>query len=138
LATSTSVELLCVAPAQIRQFWPHVAHLLRAAILRTGLSDWQEVEDSILDGDALLWLAWDGAQIKSAASTSLTAANGRLSCTVVACGGDDMSQWLGLLSEIEKYAKAEGCDCTRIIGRKGWLRALKDYRMTNVVLERAL
>lgn len=138
LAMSTSVELVCVDPKEIRKVWPHVAHLLRAAIERTGLSDWQEVEDGVLDGDTLLWFAWDGSKIIAAATTSLGKANERLVCTLTACGGENMKQWFPLLGRIEAYAKDEGCDCVRIFGRKGWLRALKDYQMTNVVLERAL
>lgn len=136
--TSTSVDLLCVDPAQIRQFWPHVSHLLRSAIDRTGLSDWQETEDSILNGDALLWIAWDGTKILSAASTSLSMANRRKICTLVAVGGEDMKQWFPLLEKIEDFARAEGCDCVRIYGRKGWARVLKDYEMTNIVLEKAV
>lgn len=138
LAISTSAELICVDPKEIRKVWPYVAHLLRAAILRTGLSDWQEIEDSVLDGDALLWFAWDGHKIIAAASTSLSKPNGRLICTLTACGGENMKQWFPLLEKIEAYARDEGCDCVRVYGRKGWLRALKDYQMTNVVLERSL
>lgn len=106
--------------------------------MRTGLSDFQEIEDSILDGDALLWLAWDGERIEAAASTILQNANGNLSCVIVACGGNDMGRWVGLIEKIEKYAKDEGCTSTRIIGRRGWLRALEGYQMKHVILEKAV
>lgn len=106
--------------------------------MRTGLSDFQEVEDSILDGDALLWLAWDGERIEAAASTILQKANGNLSCVIVACGGNDMGRWVGLIEQIETYAKNEGCSSTRIIGRAGWERVLKNYRRSHVVLERKI
>lgn len=135
---SVSASLVCVAPAQIKSIWPHAAHLIRSAVLRTGLSDFQEVEDSILDGDALLWLAWDGKQIEAAASTILQKANGQLSCVIVACGGNDMGRWVGLIEKIETYAKDEGCTNTRIIGRRGWLRALEGYQMKHVILEKAV
>ena len=41
-------------------------------------------------------------------------------------------------NEIEAYAKAEGCACVRIYGRKGWARVLKDYQVEQIVLERQL
>ena len=106
--------------------------------MRTGLSDFQEIEDSILDGDALLWLVWDGERIEAAVSTILQKANGNLSCVIVACGGNDMGRWVGLIEKIEKYAKDEGCTSTRIIGRRGWLRALEGYQMKHVILEKAV
>ena len=40
-----------------------------------------------------------------------------------------MKLWLHLLDGIEAFARAEGCDAMRIIGRKGWARVLKDYRV---------
>lgn len=131
-------DLVCVDPKEIGRVWPHASHFIRSAILRTGLSDFKQVEDSILDGDALLWLAWNGSRIEAAASTILERANDKLSCVIVACGGDDMSRWLDLINGIEKYAKAEGCHCTRIIGRRGWLRALEGYEMRHVILEKAV
>lgn len=129
---------MCVDPKQIRRVWPHASHFIKKAILRTGLSDFKEVEDSILDGDALLWLVWDGERIEAAASTVLEIANGNKSCVIVACGGDDMGNWLGLIEQIETYAKNEGCQSTRIIGRKGWGRVLDDYRAEHVILEKSL
>ena len=131
-------ELVCVDPKQIRRIWPHASHFIKRAILRTGLSDFKEVEDSILDGDGLLWLAWNGEMIEAAASTVLEIANGEKSCIIVACGGDDMSNWLGLIEQIETYAKNEGCKRTRIIGRRGWLRVLEGYRADYAILEKAI
>lgn len=125
-------------PKGIRRIWPHAAHLIKSAILRTGLSDFKEVEDSILDGDALLWLAWDGERIEAAASTILEVANLKKSCVIVACGGEDMGNWLDLIEQIETYAKNEGCQCTRIIGRRGWQRVLKDYRAEYAIMEKAI
>jgi len=132
------VSLVCVDPKEIKRIWPHASHLIRSAVERVGISDFRIIEDSILDGDALLWLVWDGSKILAAVSTVLERANGKLACVIVACGGEDMSQWLGLITKIEDYAKAEGCHCTRIYGRKGWTRVLTNYRAQNVILERPL
>jgi len=131
-------DLVCVDPAQVKRIWPHASHLIRAAILRTGLSDFSIVQDSILNGDALLWLVWDGNQIKAAASTILEIANGEKTCVIVACGGGDMREWFGLIEQIETYAKNEKCRCTRIVGRKGWSRVLEGYSERHVILEKAL
>ena len=49
-----------------------------------------------------------------------------------------MAAWLPLLAGIETYASAAGCACVRIMGRKGWARALPTYRTTRIVLEKEL
>lgn len=131
-------ELACVDPKRVHEIWPSVEPLIRSAILRTGLSAWQDVEYDILYGDALLWLATTGTEIEAAASTSLQDVDAGRVCVLTACGGSNMNHWLPLLLKIEKYAKDEGCFCVRIYGRKGWLRALDGYHETNVVIEKAL
>lgn len=106
--------------------------MIRAAIERTGLSDFADVEKQVLAGDQLLWLAISD-HIEAAATTHLS----RGVCTLVACSGHQMERWMPLLARIESYAKAEGCKM-RIYGRVGWQRVLKNYRVEHVILERAL
>lgn len=112
--------------------------MLRSAIIRTGISDFRDIECDILYGDALLWICWDGKQILCAGSTQLQDTDAGKVCVITACGGTDMHRWLPLLSKIEQYAKDQGCICTRIFGRKGWLRVLEGYQMKNVIMEKVL
>lgn len=132
------VELICVDPKRVHEFWPHVKDMIRSAVRRTNLNHSHDIEYAITSGDDLLWLAWNGQAIEAAASTSLIETDADKVCVLTACGGDNMRHWLPLLTKIEEYAKAEGCRCVRIFGRKGWLRVLEDYRMTNIVIEKAL
>jgi len=127
------VDLICVDPDRIFDFWPHARPLIKAAIDETELSDFSEVERQVLDGDQLLWLAWSG-RIEAAATTHL--ANRVL--TIVACSGHQRERWLPLFNQIEDYARKEGCRAVRIFGRKGWERVLDGYRAEYVVLEKAL
>lgn len=127
----STAELICVDPKRVHEFWPHARDMILSAVRRTELSDPQDLEYDILNGDQLLWLAIDGA-LKAAASTHL--ANNV--CTITACGGAGMQQWLPLFAQIEKYAKDEGCRCVRIFGRRGWLRVLEGYKTKHVIMER--
>ena len=126
------IDLVCVDPKNVHDIWPQASGLIKAAIERTGLSDFAEVEAQVLKGDQLLWLALSD-HIEAAATTHLS----RGVCTLVACSGHHMDRWLPLLAEIEKYARAEGCKM-RIYGRLGWQRVLKNYRVEHVILERQL
>lgn len=135
------VDLVCVDPSKIGEMWPHVAPLLRSAFTRTGFALFSDLERDALNGNALVWLAWNGASIEAAAATALHPTDAGLVCTVLACGGADdadMKNWLPLLSKIEQFAKDEGCVRSRVVGRKGWTRALDGYREKHVVLEKEL
>jgi hypothetical protein len=91
-------QLICIDPAQTHEFWPHAAALIKAAMEKGRLSSYADVEHSVRNGSALLWLAWNGEKIKAAAVTELGAANGEKFCTIVACGGHERAQWLPLLA----------------------------------------
>ena len=135
-------RLICVDPKQIHLIWPHVAPLLRRAIVRTGLSAFADIEREVLDGNALLWIAASGEEsaraIDAVASTSLHQTDGGMVCVITACAGRKMSRWLPLIAGIEAYARDEGCRSIRIFGRLGWQRVLDGYRRTNVVLDKPL
>jgi hypothetical protein len=144
-------RLICVPPDNAAAIWPHVRALIHAAMKRGDLSAFRPVEANVLAGDALLWLAWDpGAErIAAAAVTELHATEWRKVCVIVACGAPSgrsrpssramgMAAWLPLLAGIETYARAAGCASVRIMGRKGWARALPTYRTTRIVLEKEL
>jgi hypothetical protein len=133
-----SADLVCVDPKRIHEVWDKAEPLLRAAILRTGLSAWQDIEYDILYGDALLWLCVDQGEILCAGSTSLQDVDAGRVCVITACGGSNLNSWKPLLSQIEQYARREKCIAVRIFGRRGWLRALNGYHETNIVLDKEL
>jgi hypothetical protein len=131
-------DLICIGPAEVAKIWPHVVGLLRRAIAATELSDFGEFETDVIAGRQLLWIAWDGLAIEAAATTHLSRINGRTVCTITACAGRVMDQWLPLLSKIEDYAKAEGAGRMRIYGRKGWVRVLDGYKAEFTIMEKGL
>lgn len=128
-----SVDLICVPPKEVSQIWPYAGGMIRAAIERTDLGDFEHIEKEVLAGDQLLWLAVSD-HIEAAATTHLS----RNVCTLTACSGHHRERWLPLLAMIEKYAKDEGCHTMRLGGRKGWERVLDGYRVEHVILEKAL
>lgn len=131
-------KLVCIDPKHVREIWPSVAPLLKQAIAKTGLAAFATIERDILDGVALLWVAWNGRAIESAASTSLQQTDAGRVCVITACGGSGLTRWLPLIRGIEAYAQAEGCRCVRIFGRKGWARVLERYEQTYVIVDKRL
>jgi hypothetical protein len=135
---SASASLHCIPPQLAREIWPLVRDKLYAAVRRTDLSHSVDIARDVLHGDGVLWLACDGQEIEAAAVTLLTRTDRHLVCLITALGGSNMERWLPLLSQIEDWAKAEGAALVRVMGRPGWARVLKDYEVSNVVLERPL
>jgi hypothetical protein len=132
------MELICVPPHRTLEIWPVVSTMIYRAMKRGGLSSFKSVEQGVLAGNALLWLAVQGTVLQAACVTELIVTEWQKTCVIVACGGADMEQWLHLISGLEQYAKDEGCSCIRIFGRKGWERKLKDYSAAKIVLEKEL
>jgi hypothetical protein len=129
----SKVDLVCVDPEKIFDFWPFARPLIKAALERTRLSNIEDIESDVLEGRQLLWLAWSD-RIEAAATTHLSAGV----CTLTACSGHQRERWLPLFAKIEKYATDECCSTMRLYGRKGWERVLDGYRVEHVILEKAL
>jgi hypothetical protein len=138
----STVKLICVDPDRLDQIWPLAAPLLRAAIARTGLSAFADIEHDVLRGDGLLWLAAGGGEstptIEAAASTRLQLTDAGKVCVITACSGKDRIRWLPLIAGIEAYARGEGCQRVRLFGRKGWLRVLDGYAEEHIVMDKEL
>lgn len=132
------MRLLCVPPDLVAHFTPHASRYIDAAIEKVGLSDAAGVEADVLASRALLWLACDGTDIIGAGVTELVMSRGRKLCVIVAWGADDQKRCAHLISVIEDYARAEGCAAVREYGRPGWQRALPDYRVKAVIMEKEL
>ena len=94
-------ELVCVDPARVHEIWSHVSPLLKAACYRTQLNAFADIEADILSGRSLLWLAWNGRTVESAAATVLINSEIGKVCIIAACGGSDMKRWLPLIEQIE-------------------------------------
>ena len=135
---SASASLHCIPPQLAREIWPLVRDRLYAAVRRTDLSHSVDIARDVLHGDGVLWIASNGEEIEAAAVTLLTRTDRHLVCLITALGGSNMESWLPLLSEIEDWARSEGAGLVRVMGRPGWGRVLKNYHVSNVVLERAL
>jgi len=133
-----NAQLICIDPEQVSAIWPLVAPLLKRAIRKTGLSAFATIECDILDGASLLWCAWNGYAIEAAGVTNLQQTDAGKVCVITACAGIGMPRWLSLIRGIEAYARAEGCHCVRIFGRKGWARVLKGYKKTHAIIDKRL
>lgn len=110
----------------------------------------EHVKAKVDAGEWLLWIIWndrprttwidsnrercqsdDTGELLAAGTTELvTLINGRKLCVISTCAGKEMKTWQRFLSDIETYAKREGCEAVRFYGRAGWGRYFKDQGYT--------
>jgi hypothetical protein len=101
----STVDLVCVDPARSLRFWPQARPDHRAAIERTELSEFADIERRSVRRSASL--AGDLDHIEAAATTHLIKTSGKPVCVMTACSGHKRERWLPLFGKIEDYAKAK-------------------------------
>lgn len=133
-------QLICVPPKVVGQVWPRVRGLIHLAIKKGDFSSFAPVQDRVLQGQSLLWVAWDGESpdVEAAAVTEIQRTEWRKFCVIVACAGAHMDRWIHLLDTIEDYARGEECTAVRLLGRNGWEKMLPAYRRKRIVLEKII
>lgn len=131
-----AVKAFCIPRADTPQYWPHVCEWLDRAYERHDLLLPATLLDDLASGHRQLWVAWaPEGEILCGVITRLAKRRSGLHCEVEAAGGIEVWRWIGCMSVIEEYAKREGCLKVRIQGRPGWVRLLRHYRQSQVVIE---
>ena len=131
-------EIFQIPARAVPNFW-HLAHdYLNDACNHTPCEYTAEMLlDECFTGNSQLWLVWsDDRGCECAVVTGIMPHNA--TCIIKACGGKGIQHWLGLLDEIETWAKRQGCTTMRLFGREGWRRKLRDYRVTRVIMDKEL
>lgn len=131
--------LVCVAPDQVDQIWPHVRAFIETAFQKgRGDENPDVIEAEVRAGRSLLWVVWDGAGLLAAATTRIIEAPMRKYCLITSCGGRELPRWLAFITDLENYARGEGCAALRIEGREGWAKMFPAYHQPYIVLEKVL
>lgn len=97
-----------------------------------------ELRASLLAGDRMLWIALRGRDLLMALVVEVYDTPRRRICLILSAGGHPSVPWPWIAAQIETFAAERGCKRVRIVGRKGWMKKLPDYRATCVVLSKDL
>lgn len=135
------MELICVNPHDIPTLtaeWARLRPTIKRAYDKTGLGLFSATEVAVLTGKQLIWYIREGDEILAAAVTLLLNTDAGKVCEVVA-GGREHGRWAQwAMHKLEEFAKAEGCSKMRIIGRRGWSKALPEFQTKYVIHEKGL
>jgi hypothetical protein len=132
-----SVKVFCIPRDQIIDYWPRVEAWIDASYAKVGAPTPPHQDIAMMDGHAQLWIAWGSeGKILCGVVTRLAKMRSELHCQLVAAGGVESQRWIGaMLATVQEWAKLEGCSKVTAQGRPGWAKLLRDYRISQVVLE---
>jgi hypothetical protein len=141
-AATDGVKLHYLTPQTLQKAWVEIEPWLIRACDET-LGEWsvKTVVNGFLAGKLMIWVLYDhDAQkcVGAGATANLQNEGGAKRIEVVVFAAAEMHRWLDTLSEIERYGKECGCSSIRVVGRKGWAKKLSDYKLSRIVLEKAL
>jgi hypothetical protein len=116
--------------AQFERCWPFLKEALAS---HPDTFEEEHVRKALETGDSQLWPLPNGAIITSIKiyPTGKKELRGWLA-------GGDLSEIVAAEPQIGVWGKERGCKQFVLTGRRGWLRALKDYRETATFLTREL
>lgn len=113
--------------------WPLLAPFVEQMAERFP-DDWpvRETWRQGIEGILSFWVIWEPEERKAygVVGTRLgEKVSGKRVLSIEIVGGEDHKRWVHLISDLEDYAKANGCQRVDIRGRGGWARSLDGYRL---------
>lgn len=140
--SSERFTLYQLRPEEIDDWLPHYADLLDGVERRSrGEIMASRFLEACEAGHAQLWTVIDRKDKRLACIVGTdieTTGHGQRQARIVFCTGTGAREWVGLIEEIEAWARANGCKRIKALMRKGWLRHLPGYRVRHVEAEKAL
>jgi hypothetical protein len=123
----------------IDDVWDEVRPWIEAACVRSrGKFDANDIRIGLLERDDQLWI-WRSETAYAVGVTRITKYPKKTVCTIRIVTGRNRREWeKECIAQIECWAKSQGCDAMELQARPGWKKALPDYDMTHVYLEKEL
>ncbi len=138
--TSSSVRIVSYVPPQNAiAIWEQVEPLLLKGIMYDDNSySGKNLLDAILKKEMQLWISWKD-KVESAVLTQIIEYPQFKVCRWFLAGGSNLHSWLeDLTRQVEAWAVANNIKRIELVGRKGWLKKLKDYKAKHIVMTKEL
>jgi hypothetical protein len=128
-------EVSLIDPKEVESIWPIVYPLIdKCHRYSNGELETQDFLGMITSGAMQLWVATDENLIFAAMITELVKYPRKKVMRIIAIGGEGMKRWMRFFPALEAAALQAGCTGLETLGRKGWLKVLKDWECTYYIL----
>ena len=103
----------------------------------------QDIVEGILKKELDLWVPINTKEdsIDGVVVTQFTVYPRKKVFTILLCCGDNLNQWYGpIFDMLYQFASLNECNLAEVIGRKGWVRRLKDdgFKQSVWIVEREI
>lgn len=139
-STSSSVRIVSyVPPHNAIEIWEQVQPLLLKGIMYDDNSySGKNLLDAVLKKEMQLWISWTD-KVESAVLTQLIDYPQYRVCRWFLAGGKNVDAWLDdLTRQVETWAIANDVKRIELVGRKGWIKKMKDYESKHIVMTKEL
>jgi hypothetical protein len=131
--------LVGIPSHEIHKVWGQVSPMLKKAVDK-GPGDYS-LDDILVrleDRDMQLWVWSEDDKPVACAVTSIVCYPQRRVAAINYVAGTKMKAWLPMQKRIEAWARAHSCEALEGYGRRGWLRALRDWKQVSMTMRHSL
>jgi hypothetical protein len=128
-----------VPPEHVHYVKAQIEHWINDAANSSRYFTPEDVWAAIENRSAQLWLAW-GEIPEAVCVTQISNTSKGKHCSIWIMVGGNMACWVHLMTDLEAWAKREGCNLMRHEARAGWSKILKSrgYECPHLILEKEL
>lgn len=123
----TEIMVSVIPTEHVLNVWPQVVGYIEDALVYTyGRYEAEDILEQLIDGNQLLWIAFEGSKIKGVVVTRFIYYPRKkyLGCPIVS--GDEFDTWkLPMLDTLQMWASDNGCEGLEATARLGWARKFK-------------
>lgn len=131
------IALSTLQSEQIESRWHEIEPFVKRVLNKIDLYYTIDyIKSSLLSAEMQLWTSLEGTQIKSICITQIKIHPKYTYLDIVMHAGQLAS--VAHFNQIEQWGKSQGCTKVQIVGRRGWKKALPDYKETSITLEKEL
>ncbi len=137
--TGTNCRAFITRPDEVEVFWPLVVdHLKKAVPHSEGEMEPEDMLPELIKGEMQLWFSVEDRTVTAAMVTQIIPYPRKKVLRILSIGGEGMARWMKHFPMVEEFAKQTGCSSIEAWGRKGWLRALPDWKCSYHILTKEI
>ena len=135
-------EVSGVPHSEIYTLLPYIDKYLNKVVPYTGgRYEKQDIIDCIAEKTFDLWIPinTETTKVDGVVVTQFSMYPRKKVFTILLCCGDNLNEWYDpLFQMLYKFASLNKCDLAEVVGRKGWVRRLKDngFKQSVWIVER--
>jgi len=123
----------------IDNIWPMAEPHLAKAVDRNNGFSLDDVRLQLKSRSMQMWLSvTDENIIEAVGITQIHVYPQKKTGFLLFLGGKDIDHWRPFMSQLERWAVANGCTDFEFIGRQGWSKIMKDFKAVEIVYRKTL